>query len=55
MRIERTGKIEALTPRMERFIVEALGGKSLDEIQSHGTRRADYLAGKSQPALLRTE
>ena len=43
MRIERTGKIEALTPRVERFIVEALGGKSLDEIQSHGTRRADYL------------
>lgn len=51
MRIERTGKIEALTPRIERFITEELGGKSLDDIQSHGKRRADYLCLRGMLAI----
>ncbi len=43
MRIERKGKVERLTPRLERFFIEALGGHSLDEVQSAEARRADYL------------
>ena len=31
-----------LTPRLERFFVEALGGKALDEIQHAEARRADF-------------
>lgn len=42
MRIERTGPIEKLTPRVTRFLVDALGGVSLDEIQSAEQRRIDY-------------
>lgn len=42
MRIERSGSIKKLTPRIERFLVDALGGVSLDEIQSAERRRIDY-------------
>ena len=42
MRIERTGKIEKLTPRIERFLIDRLGGVSLDDLQSSSTRRADF-------------
>lgn len=41
--IERTGEIEPLTPRLEQYIVEALAGRSLDEIHSHEARRIDYV------------
>lgn len=43
MRIERTGIVEPMTPRVERFIKEALGGLSLDDVQAPNDRRADYL------------
>lgn len=42
MRIERTGPAKPLTPRVERFLIERLGGVSLDDIQSAETLRADY-------------
>jgi hypothetical protein len=42
LRIERTGGIEKLTPRVCKFLVEALGGRSLDEIQSAERSRIDY-------------
>lgn len=42
MRIERTGLVEKLTPRVTQFLVEALGGVSLDDIQSAERRRIDY-------------
>jgi hypothetical protein len=42
MRIERTGPVEPLTPRVERFLIERLGGVSLDDIQSAEARRADF-------------
>lgn len=42
MRIERKGKIEPLTPKWQRFLVEALGATSLDDLQSPEDLRADY-------------
>lgn len=42
MRIERTGPIVLLTPRVERFIRDALSGISLDETQGSDELRADY-------------
>lgn len=42
MRIERTGPVQRLTPRLERFFVEALRGVSLDELQDAQARKADY-------------
>ena len=42
MRIERTGIVEPLTPRVEHFLIKRLGGVSLDDIQSADTLRADY-------------
>lgn len=42
MRIERTGQIPPLTPRVERFLKEVLRGVSLDDIQSHEELRPDY-------------
>lgn len=42
MRLERTGPVPKLTPRLERFFVEALGGKSLDALQHAEARRADF-------------
>ena len=42
MRIERTGPVEKLTPRVTRFLVDALGGIALDDIQSAEQRRIDY-------------
>jgi len=48
MRIERTGKVEALTPRVERFLAEVLACVSLDTPGSSEQTRPDYtcLAGK---------
>ena len=42
MRIERTGQIKPLTPRVEAFVREALGGVSLDDVQNPDQLRADY-------------
>ncbi|MFT3722908.1 MAG: hypothetical protein QM773_04905 [Hyphomonadaceae bacterium] len=42
MRIERTGPVERLTPRVQRFITEALGGIALDDVQDAQARKADY-------------
>lgn len=41
-RIERTGPVDKLTPRVERFLVEALHGIALDDIQSPEATRIDY-------------
>ena len=43
MRIERHGPVERLTPRVERFLREYLGGVNQDEVQSHQQRRIDYV------------
>lgn len=42
MRIERTGPVRKLTPRVARFLVEALGGVSLDDVQSPERERIDF-------------
>jgi hypothetical protein len=42
MRIERKGPVAKLTPRLERFFIEALGGESLDDILHPEARRADF-------------
>lgn len=42
VRIERRGETEPLTPRFVSFLVEALGGQSLDDIQDSSDLRADY-------------
>lgn len=42
MRIERKGPVGKLTPRLERFFADALGGQSLDDIQHAEERKADY-------------
>lgn len=42
MRIERKGPVAKLTPRLKRFIVEALGGESLDAILAPDVRKADF-------------
>ena len=42
MRIERNGDAEPFTPRVERFIREALAGRSLDDPASSETQRPDY-------------
>jgi hypothetical protein len=42
MRIERKGPVSRLTPRLERFFVEALGGEALDAIQDAEERKADF-------------
>lgn len=42
MRIERKGKVAKLTPRLERFFAEALGGEALDNVQHAESRKADY-------------
>lgn len=42
MRIERRGPVGKLSPRLERFFVESLGGKKLDDVQHAEARRADY-------------
>jgi hypothetical protein len=43
MRVERRGAVEPLTPRLVRYLVEALGGKSLDELVHPEERKADYV------------
>lgn len=42
MRIERTGEISKLTPKVKSFLVNSLGGVDLDEMQSAEERRADF-------------
>jgi hypothetical protein len=42
MRIERKGPVAKLTPRLERFFIEALGGESLDDILHAEARKADF-------------
>jgi hypothetical protein len=42
MRIERKGPVAKLTPRLERFFIEALGGESLDHILHAEARKADF-------------
>jgi hypothetical protein len=42
MRIERTGRVPPLTPRIQRFLKEALCGVVLDDVQSPNELRADY-------------
>src|SRR6056297_2378952 len=42
MRVERRGGVERLTPRVERFLIEALRGISMDEAKSSEARRVDY-------------
>jgi hypothetical protein len=42
MRIERTGKIEPLTPQVVAFLTGRLGGVSLDDIHSPEAMRIDY-------------
>jgi hypothetical protein len=42
MRIERKGRVEKLTPRLQRFFIEALKGEALDDLLHPGTRRADF-------------
>jgi hypothetical protein len=42
MRIERRGKVDPLTPRFIKFLVEELGGELLDDIQAPSDRRIDY-------------
>ena len=43
MRIERNGAAERLTPRVERFLKECLGGVCQDDVQSPEQRRVDYV------------
>lgn len=43
MRVERRGKVEALTPRLIKFMVEVLGGQSIDELLPPQDRRIDYI------------
>jgi hypothetical protein len=42
MRIERTGPVQPLTPRVEQFIRDALSGHSLDDSQGSDELRPDY-------------
>lgn len=42
MRVERRGQVQKLTPLVERFLVEALGGVSLDDPENSEQRRIDY-------------
>jgi hypothetical protein len=51
MRIERTGSANLLTPRVKRFITEAIGGRDLDNIQHAEERRADYACLNSLLAI----
>jgi hypothetical protein len=43
MRIERNGAAERLTPRVERFLKQCLGGVCQDDVQSPEQRRVDYV------------
>ena len=46
MRIERTGPVEPLTPRVVRYLEEGLRARSLDDPQSSEQRRPDYVCLK---------
>lgn len=51
MRIERHGPADRLTPHVERFLKECLGGVCQDEIQSHEQRRVDYVCRRGLLAV----
>ncbi|MGB4057258.1 MAG: hypothetical protein WBK77_04160 [Alphaproteobacteria bacterium] len=42
MRIERTGKVAKLKPRLESFFVEALNGEAMDDVQHPEARKVDF-------------
>jgi hypothetical protein len=46
MRIERTGKVEPLTPRIVRYLEEGLRARSLDDAKSSELLRPDYVCLK---------
>ena len=50
MRIERRGKIEPGMPRFTKFLVDALGGHPLDDVQAPTDRRIDGPAYGDRPA-----
>jgi hypothetical protein len=43
MRIERTGGTSPIKPLIERFLIESLNGKSLDELRPAEEEKADFL------------
>ncbi|WP_159646178.1 hypothetical protein [Sphingorhabdus sp. 109] len=51
MRIERTGPVEPLTPRVERFIREELHGQSLDDPVNSEQTRPDYACMRGLVAM----
>jgi hypothetical protein len=51
MRIERSGPVERLTPRVEKFLIDSLGGISLDAVHSHERTRIDYVCIRSLIAV----
>lgn len=51
MRIERKGEVAKLTPRLERFFIEALGGESLNDIVHAEARKADFRCLKGLLAI----
>jgi len=51
MRIERTGAVERLTPRVEKFLRDRLRGISLDEVHSPQLTRIDYSCLKGLVAV----
>ncbi|QFT63751.1 hypothetical protein [Roseivivax sp. THAF30] len=42
MRIERYGDVQKLEPIVEHFLIENLSGISMDDLESHEKKRADY-------------
>lgn len=42
MRVERTGKVSAFTPRLVQYMKQRLAARSLDDIESPQSRRIDY-------------
>ncbi len=51
MRIERQDPVARITPRLERFFQEALGGMSLDDVQHAEVRKADFKCLKGLLAI----
>nr|WP_321510181.1 hypothetical protein [uncultured Hyphomonas sp.] len=51
MRIERTGRVEPLTPRFERFVEERLSGVSLDSGDQEEALRPDWICADGAVAI----
>lgn len=49
--IERRGEVAPLTPRVVKFLVEALGGQSLDSKETSEELRPDYICLGGQLAV----